>query len=161
MVKKPITPNVFFMCGPAGSGKTTYAKKLEREGFLRLSFDEESFKLGITKHPLSKEMHQEIENRLIKILKENIVNGIDVVLDFSFWSKKMRNKYKEILKEYNLEPKIIVIKTPKSIVIERIEKRNGSNADEIMLTTEETEKYYDNFEFPTEDEGELIIINGF
>ncbi len=30
-----------------------------------------------------------------------------------------------------------------------------------MLTTEETEKYYDNFEFPTEDEGELIIINGF
>ncbi|MCD1656117.1 ATP-binding protein [Treponema zuelzerae] len=73
----------------------------------------------------------------------------------------MRNKYKEILKEYNLEPKIIVIKTPKSIVIERIEKRNGSNADEIMLTTEETEKYYDNFEFPTEDEGELIIINGF
>lgn len=50
----------------------------------------------------------------------------------------MRNKYKEILKEYNLEPKIIVIKTPKSIVIERIEKRIGSNADEIMLTTEET-----------------------
>ncbi|HBD94878.1 MAG TPA: ATP-binding protein [Spirochaetia bacterium] len=161
MVKNSIKPNVLFMCGPAGSGKTTYAKKLECEGFLRLSFDEESYKLGITKHPLSKEMHQEIESKLIKILKENIANGIDVVLDFSFWSKKMRDKYRDILKEYNIEPKIIVIKTPKDILIERIQKRNGSNADEIMLTTDDTEKYYDNFEFPTEDEGELIIINGF
>jgi len=123
MVKNSIKPNVLFMCGPAGSGKTTYAKKLECEGFLRLSFDEESYKLGITKHPLSKEMHQEIESKLIKILKENIANGIDVVLDFSFWSKKMRDKYRDILKEYNIEPKIIVIKTPKDILIERIQKK--------------------------------------
>mgnify|MGYP000920871024 CR=1 FL=1 len=159
-MEKKIT-KIIFMCGPAGSGKTTYAKKLEREGFLRLSFDDESYKLGITKHPLPEDIHVEIENKLIEKLKENILNGKDMVLDFSFWSKKMRDKYKNILKEYNIEPKIIVIKTPKEIVIDRIEKRKGSNADEIMLNTDDVNKYYDNFEYPTEDEGELIIINGF
>lgn len=29
------------MCGVAGSGKTTYAKQLESEGYVRLSVDEE------------------------------------------------------------------------------------------------------------------------
>jgi dephospho-CoA kinase len=32
---------VVLMCGVAGSGKTTFAKLLERKGFARLSIDEE------------------------------------------------------------------------------------------------------------------------
>lgn len=32
---------VVMMCGVAGSGKTTFAKKLEKEGFARLSIDED------------------------------------------------------------------------------------------------------------------------
>lgn len=32
---------VVMMCGVAGSGKTTFAKKLEKEGFVRLSIDED------------------------------------------------------------------------------------------------------------------------
>ena len=33
------------MCGVCGSGKTTYAKKKEQEGYIRLSIDEEMWKL--------------------------------------------------------------------------------------------------------------------
>ncbi|MCM3531452.1 ATP-binding protein [Cytobacillus oceanisediminis] len=36
-----LTPLVVMMCGVAGSGKTTFSKKLEKEGFVRLSIDEE------------------------------------------------------------------------------------------------------------------------
>ena len=32
---------VIMMCGVCGSGKTTYAKKKEQEGYIRLSIDEE------------------------------------------------------------------------------------------------------------------------
>ena len=31
---------VVMMCGVCGSGKTTYAKQLEKNGFVRLSIDE-------------------------------------------------------------------------------------------------------------------------
>ena len=31
---------VVLMCGPSGAGKTTYAHGLEREGMVRLSFDQ-------------------------------------------------------------------------------------------------------------------------
>ena len=36
-----VIPLVVMMCGVAGSGKTTFAQQLEKEGFLRLSIDEE------------------------------------------------------------------------------------------------------------------------
>ena len=32
------------MCGPAGAGKSTYARRLERDGIVRLSFDAEAWK---------------------------------------------------------------------------------------------------------------------
>ena len=36
---------VIMMCGICGSGKTTYAKQKEKEGYVRLSIDEECGKL--------------------------------------------------------------------------------------------------------------------
>jgi len=33
--------HVIMMCGVCGSGKTTYAKQKEEEGYIRLSIDEE------------------------------------------------------------------------------------------------------------------------
>ena len=36
---------VIMMCGVCGAGKTTYAKKKEKEGYIRLSIDEEMWKL--------------------------------------------------------------------------------------------------------------------
>ena len=36
---------VITMCGVCGSGKTTYAKKKEQEGCIKLSIDEEMWKL--------------------------------------------------------------------------------------------------------------------
>ncbi len=37
-------PSVFLLCGLPGSGKTTYAKKLEQSGAIRYTLDEEVFK---------------------------------------------------------------------------------------------------------------------
>ena len=36
---------VIMMCGICGSGKTTYAKQKEKEGYVRLSIDEEMWKI--------------------------------------------------------------------------------------------------------------------
>ena len=38
---------VIFMCGPAGSGKSTVARQYERQGMTRLSFDQEAWSRGI------------------------------------------------------------------------------------------------------------------
>ena len=47
--KMGLMSKVIMMCGICGSGKTTYAKKKEQEGYIRLSIDEEMWKLALQK----------------------------------------------------------------------------------------------------------------
>ena len=136
---------VILMCGPAGSGKSTLAKKFESTGMTILSYDEESFKRGFNEHPLPQEVLEDIktylDEKLISLIKQNI----DIVLDYSFWSREMRNEYISLLKKYDIEPKIYYIKTPKEVVMERIRKRNGNHQNDIILTEQTASTYYDNF----------------
>ena len=83
---------VILMCGPAGSGKSTLAKKFESTGMTILSYDEESFKRGLKEHPLPQEVLEDIKTYLDEKLISLIMQNIDIVLDYSFWSREMRNQ---------------------------------------------------------------------
>ena len=90
---------VIMMCGVCGSGKTTYAKKKEQEGYIRLSIDEEMWKLygrkGID-YPEEQyeKLSEQVEAALQKKLLSLIQQGKDVVIDFSFWSKENRKLWR-------------------------------------------------------------------
>lgn len=151
---------IIFMCGPAGSGKSTVAKQLERAGMARLSFDEESFARGITVHPLPAETHAEIEQDLMQRLLRLIQQERDVVLDYSFWSRAIREQYKAILTPFGIEAEIYYVATPKAVALQRIRHRTGNDPNEMQLSEETAARYYDNFEPPTADEGRITIIPG-
>lgn len=162
-MKKPAqkfsTSKVILMCGPAGSGKSTVAKKIKEAGMTILSFDEESIKRGFFDHPLPEEIAKDIKRHLDEELISLLEKNVDLVLDYSFWSREMRLEYRSLLKEYGIMPKIYYIKTPKNVAIERIRKRNGIE-NGIRLTAETASLYYDHFQPPTADEGEIIFIEG-
>lgn len=44
--QKKLKPLIIMMCGVAGSGKTTFSLELEKVGFVRLSIDEEIWKVN-------------------------------------------------------------------------------------------------------------------
>ena len=90
-----------------------------------------------------------------------IMQNIDIVLDYSFWSREMRNEYISLLKKYDIEPKIYYIKTPKEVCMERIRKRNGNHQNDIILTEQTASTYYDHFQPPTDEEGEVIVVEGY
>lgn len=92
------------MCGPAGSGKTTWARRLETAGTTRLSFDVEMWRRGITTVPLPPEVRAEIETDLRARLLPLVGDGADVVLDFSFWSRAMRDDYRRLLAPLGVVP---------------------------------------------------------
>ncbi len=72
---------VIFMCGPAGSGKSTVAQRYERRGMTRLSFDQEAWSRGITTMPLPPDVHRDIEGLLRARLVELVRAGADVVAE--------------------------------------------------------------------------------
>jgi predicted kinase len=146
------------MCGPSGAGKSTYAQRLESEGMVRLSFDMEMWRRGISMVPLPPDVRDEIETDLRARLLELVAAGTDVVLDFSFWSRRMRDDYRKLLEPTGVAPETIYLATDRATVLSRMRSRRGSHSDDFVLTEDLVVQYFDHFEPPTADEGPLTVI---
>jgi predicted kinase len=149
---------VIFMCGPAGSGKSTVARQYERQGMTRLSFDQEAWSRGITAMPLDDDVHRDIERVLRARLDELVRAGADVVLDFSFWSRAMRDDYRELLRPHGVIPETVYLATDRDTVLERVRARSAGHGDDFRLTEELAALYFDHFEVPTAAEGPLTVL---
>jgi predicted kinase len=149
---------VIFMCGPAGSGKSTVARRYERQGMVRLSFDQEAWSRGITAMPLPPDVHCDIENGLRARLAELVRAGADVVLDFSFWSRATREEYRELLRPFGVVPETVYLATDRATVLSRISARTARDGDDFAISTELAAFYFDHFEVPTAAEGPLTVI---
>jgi predicted kinase len=146
------------MCGPAGSGKSTIARQYEAQGMTRLSFDQEAWSRGITIMPLPPEVHRDIERVLRARLLDLVRAGTDVVLDFSFWSRVMRDEYRELVKPLGVVPETVYLATDRATVLQRVSDRAARNGDDFKLTTELAALYFDHFEVPTAAEGPLTVM---
>lgn len=162
--KKGMKPINYMLCGLTGSGKTTYAKKLQRENpdLVRLSVDEIVFKLhgryGID-YPEDKYFDyykpavEEFDRRLIDLLK----NRRSVILDTGFWTKAERNKYKKLIEENGGEWRLIYFKISPKELAKRLEERNKrADANALTVTKEALNDFIARFEEPN-DEGETIV----
>jgi predicted kinase len=100
----PELPTVYMLCGFVGAGKTTYARRLEAEGCVRLSLDEYIFGAhgahGVDydegDYPrYESEARADLDGRLLVLLDD----GSDVVLDYGFWSHEQRDRCKRLIEE--------------------------------------------------------------
>lgn len=157
-------PRVYLMCGMAGAGKTTLANKLVEKGFIRLSIDEYIWaqfgKYGIDYQPaqypeLQKEAEHQLEQELITYLKQQQ----SLVIDYSFWKRSNREKYKALVESYGAECGIIFLKVNYETLKGRLKTRStrfDANAS-FPVTDEILEQYYTGFQEPV-NEGEIIIL---
>jgi hypothetical protein len=149
---------VIFMCGPAGSGKSTVARRYERQGMTRLSFDQEAWARGITGMPLPQDVHRDIERVLRARLADLVRAGADVVLDFSFWSRRTRDEYRGLLRPLGVVPETVYLATDRATVLQRISSRAARDGDDYAISEELAAFYFDHFEIPTAAEGPLTVM---
>lgn len=146
------------MCGPAGSGKSTVARRLEAAGMVRLSFDQEARARGLRTMPLAEEDHADIERALRHQLLEHLDEGHDVVLDFSFWSRDMRDHWRRLLAPSRVTPETLYLPVDRQTCLERVAARSSDDGDDFALAPETAARYYDHFEPPTDEEGPLTVL---
>lgn len=155
---------VIMMCGVCGSGKTTYAKQKEKDGYVRLSIDEELWKTYGRKgidypdsryEELSEKTEAMLRERLIRLIKD----GQNVVIDFSFWSRENRDFYRAVIEKAGGTPELVYMKASKETLQRRLKKRNTLiNANSPFTITDEIlTHHYNDFEEP-QGEGEIILL---
>lgn len=151
------------MCGVAGAGKTTYAKELESRGYARLSIDEEVWerfgRYGVDYDAADYARHSAVAEAALRArLVELIGLGRDVVVDFSFWQRAERDRYKQLIEEAGASWELVYLKVDPAVLRERLTARSArfdANAA-FPITDEILDDFVSSFEEP-HDEGEIVI----
>jgi len=150
---------VVLTCGPAGSGKSTHARRLEAAGYVRLSFDEEAWSRGWQEHPLPERAAREVDADLQAALVGHARAGRDAVVDTSFWSRARRDDYRALLGAEGVVPVVHLQTAPPEELLRRLSLRSGSGPHDVVVPPAVARAYVDGFEIPTPDEGPLATVD--
>lgn len=153
--------DVILLCGVAGAGKTTYARRLEAGGLVRVSYDEEMWRLGFVSTDVPPDALAEADRRVRERIRSSIAAGRPVVLDASLSTRAVRAELREFVREAGGVPELVVVDAPLDVLLTRVAQRrkrrdpNGLHLDEDALRS-----YHASFEFPGEDEPHTRIDTG-
>ena len=138
------------------SGKTTLAKKLEKElPALRLTPDEWEIRLfgQDANEPEHNSRHNSIESMLWEIAKRGLELGINVILDFGFWAKEEREEFRSRAKKLGAGSEIHYLDVSEDELLRRLKERNLRPSPESYVITENAMKpWIASFQKPTIDE---------
>ncbi len=151
------------MCGLSGSGKSTYARALERRGYTRLSIDELVWEwIGHDAADLDPAEYEHLKSTAERKLWEDLIRlmtaRLPVVIDYSFWNRATRDRYKAAIESHGCRWELIRLKVDLETLRRRLAVRNQhSDANSVTVSDELLERYFANFQEPV-GEGERVIV---
>lgn len=149
-------PRLVLTCGVAGSGKSTYARALAEQGWLRLSIDVEAHGRGLTEHPLPDDVTAEIVAQQRDQLATALRDGRDVVVDYSFWSRARRDEYRTLGSASGADVEIVWFDVPRAELRRRLRLRDTqSGPDAVHVPDDLLDRYLAGFEPPAPDETDV------
>ena len=151
MTERPLG-RMILMCGLPGSGKTTQARRLERErGAVRLTPDEWLDELGVDM--VDEQFRDRLEWRFRRLGQHLVIAGVDVVLDFGFWVRAERDAMRRWCREHGVEVELHVLDPPFEVLVARVTAREVAGATGLVpLTRADLESYRTLFEPVDADE---------
>jgi predicted kinase len=155
---------VILICGKICSGKTTYAKNIANElNAVILSVDEITLALfGQHIGTQHDEMVERAEKYLYKKAVEIISNGINVILDWGFWTYKERQFANKYFNDLGINIEWHYVDVDNTILKNNLSKRNNSiNKDGNFYFIDENifEKFQNLFEEPLQNEIDVWYKN--
>ncbi|WP_244483538.1 ATP-binding protein [Mesorhizobium sp. 1M-11] len=141
------------MVGLPGSGKTTRAKEMEEAlPAIRLTPDEWHLRLfgQDIEHPQHDMRHDTIEALLWELAERILTQGVDVILDFGFWSRFERDDFRRRAAQLGASTVVHYLPTRMEEILSRLATRNA--ADTFRVSDEMILKWSEMFEPPTDDE---------
>ncbi|MDO8610520.1 MAG: ATP-binding protein, partial [bacterium] len=145
-----------------GAGKTTFARKLEKETkAIRITKDEWIIKIFGNK--ITSDKNFEVYDHNIIELARNISfqilkSGGDVIIDEGFWAKSQRDEMKKKILDIGAKPIFYYVESSVTKMKERVISRSKYPPIDSFEINEETfDKYLIYWEPPTVEEDILLV----
>jgi predicted kinase len=136
--------------GFVGAGKTTFAKRLAAEtGAIRLSMDEWYLRLYTDGEPTEAqepELLRRVAAMLDDLWPQLVERGLDVVLDFGFWSRESRDSARRRSAEAGGRAVVYLLECDDASTRRRIDQRNEDPGRSFHLSSESIDVLRSRFE---------------
>lgn len=155
-----------FFCGKMGAGKSTKAKELTQE-LNAVLFSEDEWLAALYPGQIKTLEDYVHFSRRLKLpiastVKNNLVAGTNVVMDFPGNTLTQRQWFKDIYSDVGAAHALIHIDVPDEVCLAQIESRRLANPERAATDTKAMfEKMNQYFEPPRAEEGfNLVVIDG-
>ena len=154
-------PQVAMLCGMTGSGKTTFATRLENK-LPAICFSIDRWMIELYGHQMDRkdfESRMAIIKKLIwKTVERLIALNTNVILDYGFWTARERIEVSSKIKNAGGIPVLYFFNVPLNILKQRLNIRNSQlPPGTFEITVDMLEMFVNWFEYPTKDEGIKIV----
>lgn len=158
----PESPEVILLCGISGSGKTHYAKELEKQGYRRLSADEIAWAQhgrNLVTMPLERQraVYMQANMELLVQLERALADRRNTVVDSTLCSRQKRDVMRNLCRQFGVEPKLIFLQADKALLRRRLDARKGLDANDQPVSMARLECFCAGFQPPEPDEHPEVI----
>lgn len=145
-------PTLVLFCGLPGSGKTTLAKQLEKQGKgIRICTDDWESDLGMNHNPDN--FHKKLQKRLYDHALELLRHGQSVILEDGLWMKKEREEKLADARRFEANVELHVFDLAFVEIWNRLNSRNKNLPHgAVHIKKEDLQKCWDLFQKPLSDE---------
>jgi predicted kinase len=144
------------MCGLPRAGKTARAKQLEEQlSVLRLTPDEwisHLYGADVCGDALDA-ARDPVESVLWELASRVLTLGVDVILDFGFWSREARDMFRDRAARLGAGSRVHFVDAPENELLRRLAARNAAlPANTFWIDESRMREWMVIFERPTGDE---------
>jgi predicted kinase len=145
-------PTLFVMVGLPGSGKTTLAKRLEREhDALRLTKDD--WLMALFGRADLDDERVVVEDLLWRMGARALRLGVNVVLDYGLWARVERDDYRARAEALGAHVDLRFLDVPEEELVRRLEARmRQGDPSDVPITAAQLAGYLPLFQRPDAEE---------